>query len=220
VKSILTILFILVNSLVSAQNLHIGLGVAVTGITVDLKDIDGALRSSKGTKTYFNPVNLLFEIELGKNLALKTGGYMLMNKGRYFYTHAEGFTFNGERFTRVDKNWEDDFGFISVDFPVLLTYKNTFTDKKYGFKLDIGPYMGYIIIPTYIWYDYSKKYYGLCISAGFGTKKWQINSYLLTGQLNISLGYTFAEMIKEKSTTFGINLTRVLHFSKKETNPL
>jgi hypothetical protein len=187
----------------------------------------GNLGKFKKTSIDLNPINLLFEIKLGKHFALKTGTSLLRKSGGYNYTHTEGFWENGKRYTIIDKNWPIEFSYFSIDFPILFTYNFIDPDIKYRLNLNFGPYLGYFFPSTFYIDmlrldpgDFYRLDYGSYTSAGIGLKKWQLNFFYSKGLRNISNSTGIKHhLIRAKNNVTGINLIRVIDFSKKEPKP-
>ena len=107
---------------------------------------------------------------------------------------------------------------------MLFAYDFKDRNKKFRLKnINIGPYFGNTIAGTQ---DRSSSFphylyrfdYGLYISSGFGSEKWQISLHLLKSLRNTYKSDIYYNTVKKiNSDILGLNLTRVIHFSKKAT---
>jgi hypothetical protein len=231
IKYIFIILLYLSGPFSLAQNLYLGAGISSSGMKVVYNDF-GEVGNFKVAFPSIT-INLLYEIKLGNHVALKTGPCLLNKSGGYKFTYIDidGPLIDGVHH-RLFRNRLYEFSYLSIDFPVLFTYSFIDPEKKFRFHLNIGPYLGRFIQPTFsaeaeapgeltdsnFFYKFDFGYYA---SAGFGYRKWQLGCFMSKGLRNISNQALNAnDIIKAKNNLTGINLIRVFHFSKKESKPL
>jgi hypothetical protein len=229
-KTILTFFLVLFCVVSRAQNLYISLGgylslshaVAMNDHISDPLTSTGPVQiPEKFNKASFHPefINILFEINLDTHLSLKTGINIHSNKGSWteiFYDRSV----HGNWSWR-DHSFTDGFSITEFDFPILISYNIMKGDHKFGVKnLNIGPYFGYIfkgtddltlIFPAYL----QRFNFGCNISAGFGTENWQFSIYILKGIRNLyKQNVYYPNLQRVTPNVLGINLTRIIHFSK------
>jgi hypothetical protein len=212
-----------------AQNLYISSGVTRSGMSVVYNDDYEGLGNFKEISRSIT-IDLLFEIKLGNHVALKTGPCLLNKSGGYKFTYIDidGAMLNGVN-RRIRKNCSYEFSYLSIDYPVLFTYNLIDPEKKFRINLNIGPYLGRFMPFTFFpetdapgeatdYQCFDKFDYGYYASAGIGFRKWQLGCFMSKGLSNISnTSIKYNNLIRVKSNITGITLSRVINFSKKDS---
>jgi hypothetical protein len=146
---------------------------------------------------------------------------MHTKKANWSNTFVDKRIYNGAESWR-EVTFENEVSISSIDVPLLFAYYFNSGNKRFRLKnINIGPYFGNSFsgkqdgsssFPDYLYrFDF-----GLNMSAGFGTEKWQISLYLLKNLRNIYKSNIYYNNVKKiTSYILGVNLTKVIHFSKK-----
>ena len=221
-KYTLSIILLLLNYLLSAQNLYISSGIYFSVMNIEVENVHigtaSTLDKFNETSYNFDFINIFFEKELSNHVSLKTGFYLNTKSGNFI--HNEIFM-AGLHGSSIIKPHSNNFSFSTIDFPLLLTYNLIEKEDKYRLSINIGPYLGLGICgkeygattspfyPPYL----SRFDYGFNLSTGFGSKKWQITCYVLHGGKPTS-NTSDNHADKVRSSILGLNLTRVIYLSK------
>ena len=213
-KYTFSIFLLLLNYLLSAQNIYISSGIYFSGMNIEVENVHigtaNTLDKFIETSYHFDFINILFEKELNNHLSLKTGFYLNTKSGNFI--HNELFMHYGI------KSHRNNFSFSTIDLPLLLTYNLMDKENKFRLNINIGPYFGlgifgkeYGVSNSPFYPEYLSRFeYGFNLSTGFGVKKWQIScNFLYGGKPTSVTSDNHAD--KVKCTVIGINLTRVIY---------
>ena len=139
-KYILSIFLLLLNYLLSAQNLYISTGIYFSGMNIEVENVHigtaNTLDKFNETSYHFDFINMFFEKELNSHLSLKTGFYLNTKSGNFIHN---------ELFLAIYgsiKPHRNIFSFSTIDFPLLLTYNLMEKENKFRLNINIGPYFG------------------------------------------------------------------------------
>ena len=221
-KYSLSIILLLLNYLLSAQNLYISSGIYFSRMKIEVENVHTGTASTldkfNEASYHFDYINIFFEKELGNQVSLKAGFYLNIKSGNFIHNELFMAGLHGSSIIKPHRN---NFSFSTIDFPILLTYYLIEKEDKFRLNINIGPYLGLGIFgeeygsttsafyPSYL----SRLEYGFNLSTGFGFEKWQMSCYFLHGGKPASVT-SDNHADKVRSSILGLNLTRVIYLSK------
>jgi hypothetical protein len=194
------------SSALQAQNLYLSSGISYNSMSTTVyNDRLHSYQKTISHKSSIDFINVMIEKKISGSLSLKTGIYNHVEFFQYERYYAD---MMGGRLS-----WEGgkyDFKVRNFDIPLLLSF-NLETSGEV-FNVSAGPYLGYCFY-KYPPHDLPLEHsdFGINVSAGIGSSKWQVNAYLFAGQKNL---VTNANE-EAKGYTIGLNISRVLSIKKK-----
>ena len=121
-KYTLSIILLLLNYLLSAQNLYISSGIYFSMMNIEVENVHIGTASTlyiNETSYHFDFINIFFEKELSNDVSLKTGFYLNTKSGNFIHNELFMAGLHGSSTIKPHRNI---FSFSTIDFPLLLTY--------------------------------------------------------------------------------------------------
>jgi hypothetical protein len=167
----------------------------------------------------YNLLNLLFEKELNTNFSLKSGFYINSLHATWGSTYVDHF---GGAISISESPRE--FSITNLYIPALLALNLRDPEGKLFLNFNAGPFLSKSLSgnsgAAYPVFDYLyTANYGYNLSAGIGSKKWQISFYLFKGLRNLARQSNPEVLAKAESDFYGLALTRIIPLAKKESEP-
>jgi len=191
--------------------IYISSGISINSASVKVINLNtDMLEKYRASKLAPDFINIMFAIKVSNQFCIKSGFYTHPEYFKYtayhnFYTGNPKIVFHTEEV--MSRNF---------DFPLLIS----FSDKADRINISAGPYIG-IALFTFDTGKLKEIDYGIDLSLSVGSEKWKFTCYSLVGCTNLvksSLSNEPAESReKARASTFGLNITRVLHLKKSVT---